>query len=170
MAARTSILDVAVVQMWAARGDVAGNTDRLVRSLRAHCAGADLVVAPELVTTGYDLDLIDERGHALAEPMDGPTVSQVADVAADLEMTVVFGLLERDHDLLYDTVAVVTPERKVSSARKSHLYPAERGRFASGNGLAPIDTPAAGSDPSSASSMRSLRSPRPWHSAVRRFW
>ncbi|WUD70321.1 carbon-nitrogen hydrolase family protein [Streptomyces sp. NBC_00510] len=137
-----SALDVVALQLAAKPGDVTGNVERLLEALRAHAPGAGLVVTPELVTTGYDLTMIDERGRELAEPLDGPTVTAVAEVAAQLGTTVVLGLLERDGDVLYDTAAMVLPDGTVHPFRKTHLYPNELPRFAAGEGLVTVDTPA----------------------------
>ena len=135
-------LDVAALQLAADVGRPRRNLDRVVAAARA-AAGADLIVTPELVTTGYDLAVIRERGHELAEPADGPAVTLTAELAAELDATVVLGLLERDGDSLYDTAAVVTPSGAVSLFRKTHLYPAEVGLFTAGEELITVDTPVA---------------------------
>ena len=135
-------LDVAALQLAADVGRPRRNLDRVVAAARA-AAGADLIVTPELVTTGYDLAVIRERGHELAEPADGPAVTLTAELAAELDATIVLGLLERDGDVLYDTAAVVTPSGAVSLFRKTHLYPAEVGLFTAGEELITVDTPVA---------------------------
>lgn len=104
---------------------------------------ADLVVAPELVFSGYDLTMIDERADALAEPMDGPSVSMMLEVAAERGMTIVAGILERaSNGTLFDTVVIVTPNGEPTPYRKSHLFPAELKRFAAGDELVTVPTPA----------------------------
>jgi predicted amidohydrolase len=137
-----SVLDVVALQLSAEPGDVTGNVERLLDAVRTHGPGSDLVVTPELVTTGYDLDMFDERGAELAEPLDGPTVSAVAKAAAQVGTTIVLGILERDGDVLYDTAAVILPDGSVYPFRKTHLYPAELTRFSAGQGLLTVDTPA----------------------------
>lgn len=103
----------------------------------------DLVVAPELFISGYDLAMIDERAEALAESVDGPTVTMMQEVANQRQLTVVAGILERTDDgTLYDTAVVVTPDGGVSPYRKSHLFPPEKQRFAAGNELFAVPTPA----------------------------
>lgn len=132
---------VAALQLAPVPGDVAGNTGRYLSALRAHGAESDLVVTPELCLTGYDLRLVAERGHELAEPLDGPAVTATADLAAELSTTVVLGMLERDGDVLFDTAVVVTPSGGVHPFRKTHLYPAEIGHFQAGERLVTVDTP-----------------------------
>ncbi|MGH3760621.1 carbon-nitrogen hydrolase family protein [Actinophytocola sp.] len=133
---------IAVLQLAAVPGDVAGNVDRYLAALRAHGGEADLVVTPELCLSGYDLALVAERGAELAEPLDGPAVTETRRLAAELDTTVVVGLLERDGDTLHDSAVVVTPGGAVHSFRKTHLYPAEVGHFAAGDRLVTVDTPA----------------------------
>ena len=67
------------------------------------------MVAPELVTSGYDLEVLARRGTELAEPLDGPTAARVSELATETGATLVFGMLERDGDVLYDTAVVAAP-------------------------------------------------------------
>jgi predicted amidohydrolase len=88
-----STVEVVVLQMSARAGDLAVNLDRFAELVRGHAAGADLVVAPELVTSGYDLDVLARRGRELAEPLDGPTAARVSELAMETGATLV---LDRD--------------------------------------------------------------------------
>jgi predicted amidohydrolase len=133
---------VAVLQMSAAPGDLTGNRDRLVSEVRRYGADADLVVAPELVTVGYDLDLVRTNGDDLAEPADGPTVRELAAACSDVGTTAVAGFLERADGVLYDSVVTVTPDAASRIYRKTHLYPPESAVFASGGELQTVTTPA----------------------------
>lgn len=138
----TTSVTIVGLQLAPVPGDVRGNVDRYLAALREHGAGSDLVVAPELCLTGYDLALVAERGAELAEPLDGPTVTATAELAAELDTTVVLGLLELDDATLFDTAVVVTPDGAVTPFRKTHLYPAEVGHFVAGDRLITVDTPA----------------------------
>jgi len=90
-----STVEVVVLQMSARAGDLAGNLDRFAELVLAHAGGADLVVAPELVTSGYDLDVLARRGRELAEPLDGPIAARVSELAKRVDATLVLGMLER---------------------------------------------------------------------------
>jgi predicted amidohydrolase len=137
-----SSVEVVVLQMSAPAGDLAANLDRFVELVRAQANGADLVVAPELVTSGYDLDVLARRGRELAEPLDGPTAARVAELAKQVDATLVLGMLEQDGDLLYDTAVAVSPDGQVLPYRKSHLHPTELELFAAGTELVVAATPA----------------------------
>jgi predicted amidohydrolase len=139
---RDSTIEVVLLQMAAPPGDLAANVDRFAELVRMHAGGGDLVVAPELVTSGYDLDLLARRGRELAEPLDGPIAARVSELATQTGATLVLGLLERDGDVLYDTVMAVSPDGHVAPYRKSHLYPTESELFAAGTELVVAPTPA----------------------------
>ena len=131
-----------MLQMAAPPGDLAANVDRFAELVRKHADGAALVVAPELVTSGYDLDVLARRGLELAEPLDGPTAARVSELATETGATLVFGMLERDGEALYDTAVVAAPDGQLVPYRKSHLYPTESELFAAGTELVVAQTPA----------------------------
>ena len=128
--------------MAAPPGDLAANVDRLAELVRKHAGEGELVVAPELVTSGYDLELLARHGRELAEPLDGPIAARVSELATQTGATLVLGLLERDGDVLYDTVVAVAPDGHLTPYRKSHLYPTESALFAAGTELVVAPTPA----------------------------
>ncbi|MGH8823829.1 MAG: carbon-nitrogen hydrolase family protein [Jiangellaceae bacterium] len=141
-AAGTGSVEVAVLQFAATPGDVARNVTRVVGAVREHGPTVDLVVAPELMTTGYDLDLFRTRGHELAEPSSGPSVQRLTAAAVEVRTTLVVGFLERDAERLYDSVVTITPDGGAAVYRKTHLYPAELGFFAAGQALGTVASPA----------------------------
>ena len=131
-----------MLQMAARPGERSANVDRLAELVLKHADGAGLVVAPELVTSGYDLEVLARRGTELAEPLDGPTAARVSELATETGATLVFGMLERASDLLYDTAVVAAPGEDLVPYRKSHLYPTESELFAAGTELVVAPTPA----------------------------
>lgn len=127
--------DVVALQLAPEPGEVEANLALLAQAVRALEPGADLIVAPELVNTGYDLGVLGARGPELAEMLDGPTIALLSELAAEHGATIVAGLLERDDDALYDTAVLVAPDGGLTRYRKSHLYPPERSHFVEGNEL-----------------------------------
>jgi predicted amidohydrolase len=138
----STVVEVAALQLTAKPGAIERNLARFAQLAREQAVGCDLIVAPELLAAGYDLELLAADGAALAEPLDGPTVELTASLSAELGATIAVGLVERAGDSLYDTVAVVDPTGAVSSYRKTHLYPPELAHFASGDSLTTVPTPA----------------------------
>jgi predicted amidohydrolase len=86
-------------------------------------AGAELIVLPE-ATIG-SLDAAETR-VALAEPLDGPFVSGLADAARECGIAVVVGTFEPyDETHVFNTVAVLGADGALlGSYRKIHLYDA----------------------------------------------
>jgi predicted amidohydrolase len=126
---------VAVAQTAPVVGDVAANLADAERHIAALAGRADLVVFPELFTTGYRLAGLD---HAyLADPLPGgPSIARLSRAAAAAKLAVSGTLLESAGPALYDTAILIGPDGAlVGCYRKSHLYPAERAYFAPGQEL-----------------------------------
>ncbi len=107
-----------------------GRPDRaraeLSRLAEVAARGADLVVLPEMATTGYvwpDADAL--RPHA--EPADGPTFAALAPVARRHACWIVAGYPEADGDRLYNAALLIGPRGDlVASYRKVYLYELDR--------------------------------------------
>jgi predicted amidohydrolase len=121
---------VACAQLAPWVGDAAGNL-RLAGEAIAHAAerGADLVVLPELVTSGYAFrDAAEAR--ALALPAGAPELAAWG-AAGPL---VVGGFCELGDDgRLYNSAAVVGPGGVLSVYRKAHLWDRELELFSAGD-------------------------------------
>ncbi len=136
---RTSTVMVAAAQFEPRPGDVRWNISRVLElASQAGVGGADLVVLPELVTTGYYMF---ERFHQLAEPLDGPTVTILHELARRYGMHVVLGMAERGVDgAVHDSAVMVGPRGLTGVYRKVHLWDIERDVFVSGDGVVVEDT------------------------------
>jgi predicted amidohydrolase len=93
--------------------------------------GADLVVLPELIASGYGTD--SNRLAALAEPVPGPTTEAWAEVSRSADGYIVGGLCERDGERLFNTAVAVGPEGVIGHYRKAHLFAEEKHVFAPGD-------------------------------------
>ena len=82
--------------------------------------GARLIVFPECSLTGY---IFESREEALpyAETIPGPSTEKLATLCKELNVYVIFGLLERDKDRLYNAAALIGPEGLIGGYRKNHL-------------------------------------------------
>jgi deaminated glutathione amidase len=83
----------------------------------------DLVMLPEAFM--HDFGSPDTNLAAIAEPVDGPFVTALAEQAQRHQTMVVSGIFETGPDVAhaYNTVVVVGPDgRLVTSYRKTHLY------------------------------------------------
>jgi predicted amidohydrolase len=129
---------VAVVQTDPAFGEVARNC----AEIRERTAGlrADLVVLPELATSGYRF-VSQEEASSLGEPAgdDAPTIRTFREVARETGATVVGGFCEQAGDgTLYNSAAVVYASGLLTVYRKLHLFGDERRWFAPGPDLPPV--------------------------------
>ena len=112
---------IAGVQMEPRFGATEANLARIIEGIGAACGGgAQLVVFPECALSGYCFDSLEEAMN-YAEPLPGPSVSRVAAECARTGASVIYGLLERDGDRLFNAAALVGPHGLVASYRKVHL-------------------------------------------------
>lgn len=130
---------VALCQVAPVLGDVEGNLARAIGAARAAAArGADIVVLPELVTTGYAFADAEEL-RPYAEPVDGPSLRAIAAVAAELDVMVVGGFAERDESQRLRNSAFVVDATGVRAVyRKAHLWDNEVNIFVAGEELPPV--------------------------------
>jgi predicted amidohydrolase len=94
---------------------------------------ADLVVLPELFTSGYffksEADLAE-----VAEPIpDGRTTQQLCEWAGETGATLVAGLAERAGDAFFNSAVLVRPDGRTETYRKVHLFYEETTLFAPGD-------------------------------------
>ena len=115
----TDRLSIAIAQIDPTVGDVAGNADR-IRRARAEAGGADLVVFPELVLSGYppeDLVLKPDFQEACREACEA-----LAAETADGGPALLVGLPWREDGRLYNAVALLDGG-EVAAVRHKVLLP-----------------------------------------------
>lgn len=122
------MLKIAVWQAESVIGDAPGGAARLVSAAeRAAQKGAGLLLAPELVISGYGAG---EALASLAEPADGRMAEVVAQAASRLGLAIAYGYAEREGEAVYNAARFVSPEGFSTNYRKCHLYgDYERGHF-----------------------------------------
>ncbi|MEW6243312.1 MAG: carbon-nitrogen hydrolase family protein [Bacillota bacterium] len=114
-------------------GDKETNIDRLSRMIvRAVQRGARLCVLPELATTGYAMKNA-SSALPLAEPLTGPTFRAFHRVAEETGCTLLYGFLEREGHVLFNSCALVGPGGLAGHYRKTHLFPEEALWLSPGN-------------------------------------
>ena len=137
---------VACCQLAPRIGEADGNRALAHRAIvDAADRGAQVVVLPELINSGYVFEGRDEA-LGLAEPLDGPTVSDWAALARERELVVVGGVCERDADggALRNTAVVVDPTGLRAAYRKAHLWDRESRVFCAGDEPPPVIETAHG--------------------------
>ncbi|PZH16611.1 carbon-nitrogen hydrolase [Streptomyces sp. NTH33] len=119
---RASLIQIAVNE-----GESVESRRRRAAALVREQAGADLVVLPELWTTGAFA--FEEFGRE-AEPLEGPTYEAMAKAASDAGVWLHAGSIpERDPEgPLYNTSLVFTPSGDLAAAyRKIHRFGFDKG-------------------------------------------
>lgn len=113
-------MKIALVQMLITAGDVAGNRARGLALAAEAAANAEVVVLPEIWTTGYALREVDE----LAEDEAGPTLTGIRDIAKRHGVTIVAGSLPlRQGARVFNKSVVVGPDGEtVVEYAKLHLF------------------------------------------------
>lgn len=114
-------IKVALAQMEIALGDVERNVATAQRmAAKAAAQGADLLVLPELWSTGYDLARADAYAAALGQGAFG----LMADLAKEAGLYVAGTALETNpQGLPFNTAALYTPDGELAGAyQKVHLW------------------------------------------------
>lgn len=97
---------------------------------RAAAAGARLVVLPEACTSGYVFESRDELVELAEAVPSGPSVTLWAALAAELDLYVVAGLVERRGDDVFNSAVLVGPQGWIGTYEKAHLWNAEKDLYA----------------------------------------
>jgi predicted amidohydrolase len=134
---------VGFVQYEPAFGAVAANLAGIEAAVEA-AGRADLMVLPELATTGYNF-ASPEEAESLAEPVPGPSTERLAALARRLETWLVVGIAESAGGRRYNSAALIGPSGWVGTYRKLHLYDREKLFFGPGDlGLPVFELPVPG--------------------------
>ena len=124
-------------------GDPDANRDASVAAIeQAAAAGADVIVLPELTSSGYMFDSPQEAA-ALAIGRDDPLLAQWGRLAARHELVLAAGFCERGDDgRIYNSAGVWDATGLRAVYRKLHLWDREKLVFSPGSDPPPIlDTP-----------------------------
>jgi predicted amidohydrolase len=128
---------IACCQIDPSLGDVAGNADTIEARIReAVDVGADVIVLPELATSGYMFADADEAKAAAMTPTD-PAIARWSAAAGN--SIVIGGFCERGDDArLYNSAVMVDADGVLARYRKTHLWDREKLIFTPGDALPPV--------------------------------
>ncbi len=91
----------------------------------AAAGGSKLIVLPELCNSGYVLNSREEA-YELSETVEtGNSIAAWRAAAADMDIHIVAGFIERQDDRLYNSAVVLGPKGLIGTYRKNHLWNAE---------------------------------------------
>lgn len=112
-----STLDVMIVQADLHWHDPEANLRDFTRVLDEAGTRADLIVLPEMFTTGFTMD-----AEANAERMDGRSVTWMADTASRTGAVVCGSLVIRDSGRYYNRMILMRPDGNFDYYDKRHLF------------------------------------------------
>jgi predicted amidohydrolase len=135
-------ITVATVQMRPKLGESEENLVKMSETISkiASQQRVDLIVFPELITSGYELGL---RFTELAQRVPGPTINLLAQRANEYGVFIAFGMVtkEKVESVLYNSAVLIGPDGELLDVyNKIHLRGEERMAFREGYKLPVIPT------------------------------
>lgn len=126
-------MKIALLQMLVLEKNKAANVDRGLRMLEEAAANHDLIVMPEIWTTGYSLGRLQQE----AETPDSYVIREIRRIAAQYRCNIIAGSVPMLHDgKIYNTAVTVNRDGDIVSLYdKVHLFGLfnEEDFFAPGN-------------------------------------
>jgi predicted amidohydrolase len=130
-------VEIGFVQFAPVLGDVQATIDKIDR-LSVHCAGADLLVLPELCNSGYNFESEEQAWVTSEEIGNGVFLRYLESLCVRLGCHIVSGLNEREGSRLYNSAILVGPHGYVGRYRKLHLFMNEKDFFEPGDVGLPV--------------------------------
>jgi len=116
-------LKIGIAQIDCTLGDIPANLTKMkLFAEKAQSAGCEVLVFPEMVDTGYAMEIIRQQ----ASDFSGEPMAMLQSTALNLGMHIIAGISERVGDTIYNASVVIDPGGKViAKYRKAHLadYP-----------------------------------------------
>jgi omega-amidase len=110
-------LKVCLVQADLKWQDVDANLLMFDQIIGENAAGADLIVLPEMFTTGFSMS-----PEALAEGMDGRAVSWITQKAKSVNVAILGSVIIREDDEYYNRLLFALPDGDLKIYDKRHLF------------------------------------------------
>lgn len=112
---------------------VLGDTDRNCRAIlkTAGRGGYELLVFPELATSGYDMSRSQVKSCAMSAC--SPFFTELADICISQNCAVVLGFPEKSGAKIYNSSIMINEKGHTFLYRKSHLFYREKELFEKGN-------------------------------------
>lgn len=93
------------------------NLQKLHEKLKALRGTTDLVILPEMFSTGFSMN-----SHALAEPVDGPTIQLLQKWASEYELALAGSYIAVDNGSFYNRAFFIPPTSPHYYCDKKHLF------------------------------------------------
>lgn len=94
------------------------NLDKIYAvALEASSKGVELLVFPEVMTTGFSMDLT-----KVAEPIPSPSLARIQSIVEETGVAIVSSILVRDGEHCYNRIFMLTPDAGAYFQDKRHLF------------------------------------------------
>lgn len=128
-------LTLSLIQFDPVLGRSNENCQRVIEHIRGS-SDSDIICFPEASLTGYTSNTPERFSISSSDD----NILKIQNVAKELDLTVVFGFLERNGGEHHITQAIVDNEGVMNLYRKTHLGRSERGSFTPGNTITSFET------------------------------
>jgi predicted amidohydrolase len=133
------MVKLSIVQFTPSFGNKQHNIDQIEALLGGN--QADIIVLPELCTTGYSF-LTKQEALDVAEDAGGESIAFFKRLAVKRKALIVAGFAEKDGNQSYNSALVALPDGNLRIYRKTHLFFREKFCFEPGNsGFFTVDHP-----------------------------
>jgi len=125
---------IALAQFNSVLKDVEANKGKMVSMINeAARNNADIIVFPELFSTGYNLDLIEDNIFDMAEGDDGPVVSAAKEEAERNGIWVIIPIAYSEGEKIYNSAVIINGSGNlVNVYHKNNLWDKEQKYFGYG--------------------------------------
>lgn len=131
-------MKVSVLQYQPKLLDTIFNLNRIQNMLQN--VQTDLLVLPELATSGYLFSSLEEVQSVAETVPDGDSYRMFSSLAKRNNCSIVYGFPERCGDRVYNSCALVNPDGSYSLYRKIHLFDREKMFFSAGDTAFGVNT------------------------------
>lgn len=113
----TNHLRVALIQSDLVWENPTENRKRFEEKINGLSDKIDLIVLPEMFTTGFTMNASD-----VAETMEGETIQWLQDLAQKRSIAITGSIIIRENDNFYNRLLFVHPSGKIDSYNKKHTF------------------------------------------------
>jgi 5-aminopentanamidase len=135
-----NIITIGLFQFNPVFGDIEHNVSNVIQKISSQ--KTDLIVLPELFSTGYQFISKEEVKELSEEIPSGFTTRKLAEFSKEKSVYIVAGLAEKHGDFFYNSAILTGPEGFIGLYRKTHLFYEEKLWFSPGDtGFTVWETP-----------------------------
>ncbi len=136
----SKVIQTACSQFKPEFGAAKNNIDKICTDVET--ANVDLLVFPELATSGYEFENRKELQSLAIDTESSDLLTQIKSASSATKTWIIFGFPERSGDKAFNSSALIEPDGGVHIYRKIHLFDREKNLFDPGDRpLEVIDTP-----------------------------